>query len=145
MRAQQREERNRAAFELASAYTSPPSTAVPKRGGASSWRPMSARSSSSRRCTVGRSAMVSSARSGRGWAEGIVEEPLSLDIDFRRRREGTARRRRMVLDDNNPVNDIEALEDENHKLKVALSRATEENRHYRVNKARLEGELLRAD
>ncbi|CAM9729720.1 unnamed protein product [Ectocarpus sp. 12 AP-2014] len=145
MRAQKREERNRAAFELASAYANPPSTAVPKRGGASSWRPMSARSSNSRRCTVGRSAMVSSARSGRGLVEGIVEEPLSLDIDFRRRREGTARRRRMVSDDNNPVNDIEALEDENHKLKVALSRATEENRHYRVNKARLEGELLRAD
>ncbi|CBN75115.1 hypothetical protein Esi_0070_0040 [Ectocarpus siliculosus] len=89
--------------------------------------------------------MASSARSGRSWAEGVVEEPLSLDIDFRRRREGTARRRRMVLDDNNPVNDIETLEDDNHKLKVALSRATEENRRYRVNKARLEGELLRAD
>lgn len=51
----------------------------------------------------------------------------------------------MVLDDNNPVNDIEALEDENHKLKVELNRATEENRRYRVNKARLEGEVLRAD
>lgn len=50
----------------------------------------------------------------------------------------------MVLEEN-PVNDIEALEDENHKLKVALSRATEENKRYRVNKARLEGELLRAD
>ncbi|CAM9153159.1 unnamed protein product [Ectocarpus fasciculatus] len=144
MRAQQREERNRAAFELASAYASPPSATVPKRGGASSWRPLSARSSSFRRCTGGRSAMASSARSGRGWAEG-VEEPLSLDIDFRRRREGTARRRRMVLDDNNPVNDIEALEEENHKLKVALSSATEENKRYRVNKTRLEGELLRAD
>lgn len=88
--------------------------------------------------------MASSARSGRGWAEG-VEEPLSLDVDFRRRREGTARRRRILLDDSNPVNDIEALEEENHKLKVALSRATEENKRYRVNKTRLEGELLRAD
>lgn len=43
------------------------------------------------------------------------------------------------------VNDLEALDDQNQQLKVALSRLAEENKRYRVNKARLEGELLRAD
>eukprot|EP00903_Cladosiphon_okamuranus_P013688 g12747.t1 len=43
------------------------------------------------------------------------------------------------------VNDLEALEDQNQRLKVALSRLVEENKRYRVNKTRLEGELLRAD
>lgn len=43
------------------------------------------------------------------------------------------------------VNDLEELEDQNQRLKVALSRLVEENKRYRVNKTRLEGELLRAD
>lgn len=41
--------------------------------------------------------------------------------------------------------DFETLEDENHKLKLALNRVIEENKHYRVNRVRLEGELLRSD
>lgn len=43
------------------------------------------------------------------------------------------------------VVDFEDLENENQRLKLALTKATEENRKYRVHKARLEGELLRAD
>lgn len=43
------------------------------------------------------------------------------------------------------VVDLEELEDENHRLKLALNRAAEETKAYRVNGVRLEGELLRAD
>lgn len=44
-----------------------------------------------------------------------------------------------------PGRDSEDIEDENRRLKVALSRAIDENKRYCVNKTRLEGELLRAD
>ena len=43
------------------------------------------------------------------------------------------------------VVDLEELVDENHRLKLALNRATEETKAYRVNGVRLERELLRAD
>lgn len=43
------------------------------------------------------------------------------------------------------VVDFETLEDENHRLKLALNRANEESRRLRVNRTRLESELLRAD
>lgn len=43
------------------------------------------------------------------------------------------------------VVDYETLQDENLRLKLALNRATEENKRYRANRTRLERELLRAD
>ncbi|CAM9714913.1 unnamed protein product, partial [Hapterophycus canaliculatus] len=147
--------RERAAFSLADAYASslPASCSLsPTRTGASgmgvaSRRPMSARSASSRRVVVGRSAVhgrASSARSRVGWASE-ADEQLSLGIDFRRRREDTARKRKTMMLGGGPGRDLEDIEDENRRLKVALCRAIDENKRYRVNKMRLEGELLRAD
>lgn len=170
MRTAEREGRERAAYELAAAYCggnpanpsslSPARTAVSRRAecGASQ-RPMSARSTTSRPMALGRGAIgrrATSARSRHGWA-GEIDGKFGLGLDFRKRRDDTARRRRMMLTDRGrgravdttgnatAVNDLEALRDENHQLKVALSRVIEENKRYRVNKTRLEGELLRAD
>lgn len=155
MRGAEGVERERAAFSLAAAYASsfPTSYSLsPTRtiasgmdGPNASRRPMSARSTNSRRVALRRSAVrgrASSAHWRGGWVEG-ADEP-SLGIDFRRRREDTARKRRAMLGDR-PVYDLEDIEDENRRLKVALSRAVDENKRYRVNKMRLEGELLRAD
>lgn len=106
---------------------------------------MSARSTASNRyvATGGR---ASSARSRRGWV-GEIDEQLSLGLDFRRRRAVLRSRPRGPAGETRgiAVNDLEALEDQNQRLKVALSRLVEENKRYRVNKTRLEGELLRAD
>lgn len=79
---------------------------------------------------------------------GEIDERLSLGLDFRRRRAALMSRPRAPTCETSrggAVHDLEALEDQNHRLKVALSRLIEENKRYRVNKARLEGELLRAD
>lgn len=86
-------------------------------------------------------------------------EPNEFALEFRRRREDIARRRRRVMTTGHPgvvcglasgglgsrVADYETLGDENQQLKQALNRAADENRRYRVNTARLEEELLRAD
>lgn len=71
-------------------------------------------------------------------------------IEFsRRRREGTAHRRRVLMGIAQPGDDLATdpitLEDENQRLKVELHRATEERRKSRVQRMRLESELLRAE
>lgn len=148
MRIADRGERERAAFELTTAYASPSParTATSSGGWATCRRPMSARSTASNRhMAAGGGAYP--ARSRRGWV-GEVDEQLSLGLDFRRRRAALMNRPRGPACEtrgSGAVNDLEALEDQNQRLKVALSRLVEENKRYRVNKARLEGELLRAD
>lgn len=169
MRTAERGGRERAAYALAAVYCadnsarpsslSPARTVASSRGCGTSRRPMSARSTKSRPMALSRSAIggnTSSAHVGRGWV-GAIDDKLSLGLNFRKRREDTARRRKMMLmnrasgragetrGSGTAVNDLETLGDKNQQLKVALGRVIEENRRYRVNKTRLEGELLRAD
>lgn len=132
------------------------------RRGNASWRPRpgSAKSTSSRPQASGRGAAgrISSARSSCGWGGGGGDDD-KLRLGFELRREAAARGRmrgvsarggRESAATGGGINtlrvvDLEELEDENHRLKLALNRATEETKTYRVNGVRLEGELLRAD
>ena len=111
------------------------------RRGNASWRPRpgSAKSYSSSRSAPrrgGAAGRISSARSGSDWGGGADDNKLRLE--FRLRREAAARGRRGVTarggretssaggDGMLRVVDLEELVDENHRLKLALNRATEE-------------------
>lgn len=106
---------------------------------------MSARSTNSRRISPD-GGRAPSARSTRNWV-GEIDEQFDLDLNFRQRRRMVLANRPRTANENtrDAVHDVEALRDQNQRLKVALSGAIEENRRYQVNKMRLEGELLRAD
>lgn len=168
---EERGQRERAAFALAAAYAvniSSPSAARStvsssnrRRGDDASCppRPGSAKSYSSSRPAPdrgGAAGRIASARSSNGWGGGGDDNKLGLE--FRLRREAAARGRRGVTARGGGreaivsggggmlrVVDLEELEDENRRLKLALNRAAEETKAYRVNGVRLEGELLRAD
>lgn len=162
------EQRECAAFALAAAYTTKASPTIcssfrpssPARSAGSrapSWRPTSARSASShyrpdfgQRNAAGR-ANVSATYTSHGRGGGDNGRNI-LGADFRRRREDTPRRRRAITRVARGTKaaapgffDCETLQDETLRLKLALNRATEENKRYRANRTRLERELLRAD
>lgn len=80
-----------------------------------------------------------------------MRDQESVDFEFQRRREKTARRRREILGMTRAEADLGGavsfgtLEDENQRLKLALHRAADESRKNRVMRVRLEEELCHAD
>lgn len=115
-------------------------------GAVASRRPSSAPIAPTRSPLVRNSCRSASIRQDNGSAP--VEGRQGIKFS-RRRREGTAHRRRVLMGIDQPGDDLATdpitLEDENQRLKVELHRAAEEKRKSQAQRMRLESELLRAE
>ena len=115
-------------------------------GVVTSRRPSSAPIAPTRSPLVRNSVRAASIRHDNGSAP--VEGRQGIKFS-RRRREGTAHRRRVLMGIDQPGDDLAmdpiTLEDENQRLKVELLRAAEEKRKSQAQRMRLESELLRAE